>query len=153
VKNIGANDPFFGAIVSLDDENDFPDSGSLSTPDVIGTTLLAFPETSNEVFGSLSKPLTPGWYALVFGSGLFGANGFGVAVNNGIDIGNPTYIAWQLGAVNQWSNLTNPIFRNFHFVVQGQVVPEPSIDLMLIVLLFGSLVQMRNRQRMSRHDQ
>jgi hypothetical protein len=119
---------------------------------VIGTTLLAFPETSNEVFGSLSKPLTPGWYALVFGSGLFDANGFGVAVNNGIDIRNPTYIAWQLGAVNQWSNLTNPIFRNFHFVVQGQVVPEPSIDLMLVVLLFGSLVQMRNRQRMSRQD-
>jgi hypothetical protein len=70
VKNIGANESFFGAIVALANENDFPDSGNLSTPDVVGTSLLSFPEPSDEVFGTLAKPLTPGWYALVFGSGM-----------------------------------------------------------------------------------
>lgn len=136
VRNTGANESLFGTIVSLSDPNDFPDSGNLSTPDVVGTTLLAFPEPSNEVFGALAKPLAPGWYALVFGSGLFATTGSGVAVNNGVDIGSPTYIARQVGAVNGWSNLINPIFRNFRFVVQGQVVPEPSAINLLMVFLF-----------------
>lgn len=73
---------FFGAVVSLDDENDFPDSLDLSTPDVLGTALLTFPALSDEVFGSVSLRLDPGWYALAFGSGLFGATGSGGATRN-----------------------------------------------------------------------
>lgn len=136
VRNAGTNESFFGGIVALADENGFPDSGDLSTPDVVGTTLLAFPERSNEVFGAIAKPLSPGWYALVFGSGLFGASGSGVALANGADIGDPTYIGWQLGAVNGWGNLINPIFRNFRFVIQGHVVPEPaSAGIAMIAIL------------------
>ena len=103
VKNAGANEPFFGAIIALANENDFPDSGNLSTPDVIGNTLLSFPEPSNEVFGVIDEPLAPGWYALVFGSGLLGASGSGVALNNGVDLGEPAYIAFQPGPGFGWS--------------------------------------------------
>ncbi len=128
VKNLGADESFFGAIVALDDANDFPNSGDLSTPDVVGSTLLAFPELSDEVFGDLVRSLDPGWYALVFGSGLFGATGSGVAVRNGTDIDDPAYIAFQPGT--DWFNLSDLAdvvqFVNHRFVVLGSVIPEPS---------------------------
>lgn len=151
VKNTGAGASFFGALVALADENDFPDSGNLSTPDVVGTTLLSFPEPSNEIFGAVAKPLPAGWYAVVFGSGLFGATGSGGAMNNGADIGSPGYIGWQVGAVNGWGNLINPIFRNFRFVVQGQLVPEPCASNLLLVLAFArALLRTPSRQRLVR---
>jgi hypothetical protein len=120
------NGTFFGAIASLTDENDFPNSADLSTPDVLGVTTLTFPDPSEEVFGNLDLSLEPGWYALVFGSGLFGTTGFGGAVRNGLDIGSPTYIAH--GPNLQWFNLDifqHP-FDNHRFVINGQIVPEPS---------------------------
>lgn len=146
VKNTGANESFFGAIIALANEHDFPDSGNLSTPDVVGTTSLSFPEPSNEVFGAIVKPLSPGWYALVYGSGLFGATGSGGALNNGIDIGDPTYIAWQPGAVNGWGNLINPIFRNFRFVIQGHVVPEPATGILMLIPLLPMLFFRRTKR-------
>jgi len=123
---------FFGAIVALDDENDFPNSGDLSTMDVLGTTMLTFPEPSNEVLGDLNISLFPGWYALVFGSGLFGSTGNGVATRNNTDIGLQTYIGYQPGA--DWFSLTDlsTFFVDHRFVVQGRIVPEPSS----VVLLF-----------------
>jgi hypothetical protein len=124
------NGSFFGAIVALEDENDFPNSGDLSTSDVLGSTLLSFPDSSNEVLGDLTLSLNPGWYALVFGSGLFGATAEGTAIRNNPDIEAPTYIGWQPGAVLGWGNLINPIFRNHRFVVLGEIVPEPSTIIM-----------------------
>ena len=140
-------DTFFGAIVKLDDQNDFPDSPNLSTPDVLGSTVIAFPEPSAEVFGDLALSLDPGWYALVFGSGLFGAVGDGAMPLNNPDIGNPTYIGFQSGAVLGWGNLINPIFRNYRFVVHGHVVPEPTIlGLISVAVLSVLMVRMRNRR-------
>ena len=99
-----ANGSFFGAIIELDDQNDFPDSGDLSTPDVLGATSLTFPVPSAEVFGDLTVSLAPGWYALVFGSDLFGSTGDGAAPANNPDIETPVYVAFQPGF--GWSNLT-----------------------------------------------
>lgn len=115
---------FFGAIVKLTNPNDFPDSTNLSTADVLGVAKLSFPSPSAEVFGNLNLSLEPAWYALIFGSGLFGTNGYGGTVENGSDIGTPTYISWT--GNGDWSNTTNPIFRNYRLVVQGAFVPEPS---------------------------
>ena len=130
---------FFGAIVALDDENDLPDSGDLSTSDVLGHTELTFPVLSEEAFGDLSLTLQPGWYALAFGSGLFGVTGNGGMPLNNPDIGEPSYIMFQPGSVTGWNNLINPIFRNYRFVVEGTIVPEPtSIGLMWVLLLLGS---------------
>jgi hypothetical protein len=117
---------FFGAVVGLGSANDFPDSGNLSTPDVLGSTLLTFPEPSGEVFGDLSLQLDPGWYALVFGSGLFGATAQGTAIRNNPDIGDPTYIGWQ--PHTNWFNLADLSdaieFTNHRFVVRGSIVPQ-----------------------------
>lgn len=130
---------FFGVIVALDDANDFPDSGDLSTPDVLGNTLLSFPVPSNEVFGDLNLSLEPGWYALVFGSGLFGATTNGATVRNGIDIADPTYIAFQPGSAFGWNDITS-FAPNHRFVVTGLAIPEGSsislASLASIILLF-----------------
>ena len=85
---------FFGAIVELANENDFPDSGDFTTPDFLGAAMLEFPSVSDEVFGDLSLSFEPGWYALVFGSGLFGAQGSGAAIRNNPDIDDPAYIGF-----------------------------------------------------------
>jgi hypothetical protein len=142
VKTVGTNETFFGAIVSLLDENDFPDSANLSTPDVVGGTLLSFPEISNEVFGTMSMQLLPGWYALVFGSGQLGATGSGVALVNGLDIHDPEYIAFQPGPGFGWSNLEG-FLSNFRFVVEGSIVPEPPSIAILALGLLCSLLGMR----------
>jgi hypothetical protein len=132
---------FFGAIVALEDENDFPDSNDLSSPDVLGTTTLTFPNPSAEVFGDLELELDPGWYALVFGSGLFETNGSGGAVRNGMDIDDPSYIAFDpnLG----WFNLDifQTFFDNHRFVVRGTFVPEPNTlsTILLLPIVFWSL--------------
>ena len=124
---------FFGAIVKLNGENDTPDSLDLSTPDILGAALIDFPTSSNEVFGNLSLTLEPGWYSLVFGSGLFGTSGDGGAVRNGTDIGEPAYISAQpFSGVSNWIDVGSEL-PNHRFVLQGQIVPEPTSFLLLLL--------------------
>ena len=98
---------------------------------------MTFPSPSAEVFGNVSVSLNPGWYAVVFGSGLFGTGGIGAAVRNGADIGNPSYIAFDpnLG----WFNLDifQDFFDNNRFVVKGSFVPEPSTFSLVLPTLLG----------------
>jgi len=66
----------FGAFVRLSGPSDAPDSPSLITPDVFGTTLIALPGNAagaTVATAATSVTLTPGWYALVFGAGAFGS--------------------------------------------------------------------------------
>jgi hypothetical protein len=133
----GHDDSFFGAIVRLHSSMDFPDSGDLSTSDVLGHTLLSFPNTSAEVFGDLELSLSAGWYALVFGSGLFGATGQGAAPANNPDIGSPSYIGHQPGF--GWYSFAEigGFFNDFRFVVHGELVPEASAFGNLSFNVFG----------------
>jgi len=133
---------FFGTIVALENENDFPDSGDLSTTDVLGSTLLRFPNPSDEVFGDLSLRLDPGWYALVFGSGLFGATAGGAALGNNPDIGTPSYISFQPGSGVTWIEIS-PLFKDHRFVLSGRVVPEPSALALMIAAFFSSFFARR----------
>lgn len=132
---------FFGAIVALDDDDDFPDSDDLTTPDVLGLTLLTFPMSSDEVFADLALPLDPGWYALVFGSGRFQATANGGAVRNGSDIDSPTYIV-SFPAGTGWHDLTFSL-PNHRFVLKGQVVPEASSKIQVLMALFCLLFRTR----------
>ena len=141
-------DTFFGAIVSLDGKDDFPNSSNLASSDVLGTTLLSFPEPSNEVFGNLELSLQPGWFAVVFGSGLFGATGNGAAVRNSIDLDSPSYINWQPNTPDDgWSNLDQFATGNsgdLRFVVEGTIIPEPST---LTLLLCCTFIVLRRHSR------
>lgn len=74
----------FGAIVHLSGPTDNPDSLDLTTPDLLGTTIIQIPHNpfpfGGEYQGNLNLVLSPGWYALVFGMGAFDASSssFGV---------------------------------------------------------------------------
>ena len=77
-ENFTADDQtIFAAVVALTGPLDFPDSLDLSSPDVLGTTLLELGGQTilgSDRSGSLNLALAPGWYALVFGAGKFGAD-------------------------------------------------------------------------------
>jgi hypothetical protein len=135
-----AGDSFFGAIIQLDGDSDFPNSTNLSTSDVRGTTLLTFPDVSGEVFGELDLLLEPGWYALVFGSGLFNSTGAGASLRNNTDIGAPDYIGVQLGS--GWGERASQDGKRFF--VLGNIVPEPS-GLILATFMSGLFASLRMR--------
>ncbi|MEM8947193.1 MAG: hypothetical protein AAGD11_18610 [Planctomycetota bacterium] len=136
---------FFGAVVALDDASDFPDSGDLTSSDVLGHAELTFPTLSDEVFGDLDLTLQPGFYALVFGSGLFNTNGDGAATRNNTDSSNPIYIGYQPGA--DWFNLSDLsdaiLFVDHRFVVKGAIVPEPSTIVLVLVALSLPIIRPR----------
>ncbi len=124
---------FFGAVVSLSDEADFPDTADLSSSDVLGVAQLIIPDSSDEVFGNLSLTLQTGWYAVVFGSGLFETSGRGAVLENGLDINSPSYIGWEINVPDTgWFNLHEiGDFENHHFVVEGAIIPEPATTVLL----------------------
>jgi len=66
----------FAAVVRLTSSTDRPNSFDLTTPDLVGTTLVSIgPSGLGAVFeGTINLVLTPGWYALGFGTGAFGAS-------------------------------------------------------------------------------
>jgi len=68
------NGKIFGAIVPVSSITAPPASPTLSSG-VLGTTLITLPApgTSNNVSGALPLDLSPGFYAIIFGSGKFGA--------------------------------------------------------------------------------
>ncbi|HEX6963360.1 MAG TPA: hypothetical protein VF175_15945 [Lacipirellula sp.] len=143
-----ANGTFFGALVRLDSAEDFPNSASLSTADVLGAAVLDFPLPSAEVYGELSLSLSPGWYALVFGSGLFTSSGYGSAPRNNMDFGEPDYIAFQPGI--GWFDLTDLSdvldFVDHRFVVLGSIVPEPSTAAILVLGMAILFAQAKSRR-------
>jgi hypothetical protein len=143
-----ANGTFFAAVVALNSGSDFPDSGDLTSSDVLGETLLTFPGPSAEVFSEIHLSLDPGWYALVFGSGLFGASGSGGALANNPDIGNPSYIAFQPLSGIPWLDL-GTFITDLRFVVKGRIIPEPSISALLIS---ASLFFLSSRARIARRS-
>jgi hypothetical protein len=121
----------FGAIVKLSGPGDFPDSLDLSTSDVLGGTVLTppvQPALSAVVSAPLAVHLDPGYYALVYGSGLFGATGQAVAMENNSDTGSPSYFQQFSGS---WGSTAQ---QNFYFAV---TVPEPSSAALMMMFSVG----------------
>lgn len=101
----------FGALVQLSGPSDFPDTGNLSTPDVLRTTILTLPAGSDEVVEKFAPAtLGAGWYAAVFGSGLFGASGSGFVPMNNPQYGTPSYIG-RFDPNTTWQNIGNSDMR------------------------------------------
>jgi len=137
---VGSGD-FFGALVALDGENDVPESGDLTTPDVLGVVSAEFPDPSAEVYADLELVLRPGWYAIVFGSGLFGTSGTGGIPVSTAAIEQPQYLSGQQGS--WFSSPNNSIQRPM--VLRGIEVPEPQTWLSLSILL--ACLPMNRRSR------
>jgi len=154
-SNPGVNSPAlstFGAVVSLTGPADFPDLLNLSTPDLLGTTLLELPP---DLFGDVSEELAlllePGWYALVFGFGKFGASSntspivrmLDCDIDRTADQGSYTAIQSFMGGPG-FFQLQGAKPRMF---VAGAVVPEPSSSLLAAIAVLLCLPTLISRWR------
>jgi len=125
----------FGAIVRLTGPDDFADSADLSTTDVLGTTLITVPPTgSTNVSGPLVLSLSPGWYALEFGSGRFGATGDSGLISGNSLVGTPDIFSVRQSDGNIAFQASEP--RMF---VEGTSVPEPGTGGILLALIVMSV--------------
>jgi hypothetical protein len=89
-NSTGASRTIFAAIVALSDSADNPDSLNLTTPDLLATTLIPLgtaTQTYESPLGPLGLNLAPGWYALQFGTGAFGAS----SATSLFDLGLPSH--------------------------------------------------------------
>jgi hypothetical protein len=146
----------FGAIIRLTGPTDVPDSvDPLDTPDVLGVALVDVDGGRGDYSGAFSKPLVveSGWYALLFGSGQFGASAAAAAYGGGAEAGSggASYIwtgdSWNPGRYNQGG------VADVRFFVEGQVtpatVPEPS-GAVVGLLAAGAGLLLRRRGAVAR---
>jgi hypothetical protein len=140
----------FGALVGLTRATDFPDSLDLSTPDVLGVARLTTPFGEPLSIGLhsevLSVQLQRGWYALVFGASLFGAERGGFLTTEHQQLGSPRFFLRDVQGTYRSYRFNHPSFTALLFV-EGEstppAVPEPGT-----VLLIGSgLVAVVARRR------
>lgn len=135
----------FGAIISLENADALPRGTPFLPKEVLATTILTTSFPSSEILVPLSVTLDPGNYALVFGSGLFGASGVGAMPNYSDQSDIPptslaSYFTWSAGEgfnPPRWRNGTEGGSSRTRFVVTGEFaepVPEPTS---LVALLAG----------------
>lgn len=164
------NETIFGAIVSLTDVvplgpppgiGDFPSF----LPATIGTNALALTTlnllggdlpVSADVRVPLSVLLSPGFYALVFGSGNSGAGGTAQMIGNNFTSGafNPNPPSFFQGSfqgsgaseTSSWFDFTNGA-PGYYFVVEGTVVPlPPAFGLFAAGLLALGFIVLRRKR-------
>ncbi|MCH7812884.1 MAG: hypothetical protein IID40_02570 [Planctomycetes bacterium] len=110
----------FGAIVVLSGPDALP-TGSPFTPDeVVAKTTFHAAHPSTDFRTPLSVVLEPGDYALILGSGFFGATGLGAMAINNPELPDASFIAWS-APDNEWRDTSAYGMR---FVVEGL----PTID-------------------------
>ena len=88
----------FAALVALDGSADDPDSIDLSSDDVVAASAFtSLPvSTDADVVVPLSATLTPGWYAVVFGTDAFGAQGGSGTIRDGQSTVTGSQLAFSL---------------------------------------------------------
>lgn len=123
----------FGAIVPLSSPTAFP---SFLPSQLAGASLadvvFSVPGGTHDLTEPLSVILAPGSYGLVFGSGLFGANGFAGLGDGNTTIGSPFF--FQSLFSDQWQSQDPDGIRVF---VLGSAVPESSTWAMMLLGFAG----------------
>jgi hypothetical protein len=146
----------FGAIAALTPSG-FPSGDPLTFQPLAVTTFVAPEQNLADLLVPLSVTLPPGDYALIFGTGRFGAttNGsFGASSAFPYDNVNTPQASYfgsgeydndtgQFSQYVPWGNLTDPRF-NFRFLVTGTPVPEPST---MVLAALGGLTLLAYRRR------
>jgi hypothetical protein len=132
----------FAAIVALQSPSALPSASPFSfTPLAEVNFAPAFPST--DVLVPLSLALGPGDYALIFGSGRFGATGTANMPNNNIETGAMTYFTSE---GNFWAD---SVPLGDRFVITTTAVPEPAH--IVFLALWSALMQASHRRDGKKH--
>jgi hypothetical protein len=151
----GRAEPIFGALIRLTGPDDVPDSTNpLDTPDVLATALItppAGPSPADVAVPIQPTPLDPGYYALLFGSGQFGATGSALTYGGypvddipNLDI---SYFYWFGDDYRELGNNGGAI-GPMRAILEGEPLPEPGAA--AIVLVLGSLASPRPHRARAR---
>jgi hypothetical protein len=149
-SNPNVHQDLFAAIVPLAGATAVP-AESPGTFSPLAVTTFLPPILSDDIRVPLSVTLDPGWYALIFGSGRFGATGEGALISNGAPLPGISQASFfhasspfLLAPPPNWQAVSSQV--GTRYVVEGVAVPEPSS-----VLLFtggaGALLLLLRRPR------
>ena len=134
----GGSGSVFAALATVDSKFDTPSPTDLSGTDVLTTTLVQLSLTgSDNVSGPVDLRLEPGWYALVFGSGKFGATssfGSGLLSNN-TPIGSPYTFAMRQSDGAVFGQASEP-----RIFIEGALAVAPPSGTVPLVPLVDALV-------------
>lgn len=117
----------FAALVRLTSLDAFPLGSPFTAEEVLATTTFRPNFPSGEIRTPLPALLSPGSYALVFGTNAFGATGEG-AIHNGPDQPDipPTdissYIFWGVPSPSQPPQWRTNLAGNMRFIIEAQVL-------------------------------
>jgi len=144
---VGSGD-VFGIITRLSGPGAYPPGPPFGPGDVAFFATLPLDSSSDDVRASCNIALQPGDYALIFGSGGFGATGTGAMPMTDVDLGTATYIEWD---GSQWTENADAGRR---FVVVGSILidaPVTSVSgcvvLATALLVAGTVLVARRRVR------
>jgi hypothetical protein len=118
----GSGGPIFAAIVALASPtaNPLPITHPSFASTIVASTLINVGTPSEEYAGDFGGlKLQPGSYALIFGSGMFGATGTAQIMQVNDQILKPGSLVW---GGSFWANSST----NFRMSLKGIVVPEPA---------------------------
>lgn len=126
LTNIYQEGDVFAALVALDSIDSFPHGSPFTSEEIVATTKFRPHFPSDEVSVPLSATLMPGSYALVFGSGLFGATGEAALplLDDQPDIPPTTissYIFWSIPFLGEPPIWRTNLASRMRFVVEGEV--------------------------------
>ncbi len=141
------NGTIFAAIVPLSSASALPSVDPTSLASIaLDSVLIDVPQGINEVSTALSFDLAAGNYAVVFGSGLFGASGDGPLDDSNTRLSNPIggSSLFQSDFKGGWDNISD---RHVLIEVDGTSVPEPSsLALLAAGCLLATAAVRRNRR-------
>ena len=124
----------FGAIVSLPSPTAFPDfTPSTIEASSLADVVFAAPSDTTDLTENLNVTLRAGSYGVVFGSGAFGAEGWGGLGGNNDSVGSPNFFTYLQGDGDSWESASVDGAR---ITVSG--VPEASTWAMMLIG-FGGL--------------
>lgn len=119
----------FAAIIPLASADTMPSGTPFTDESLVGKATFTPPRATADFRTPLTANLAPGAYALVFGSGKYGAAGIGVIANTGQPNIAPTvganYIRWQEVVTNTFRWTTGTL-DHARFVVVGQETAGPA---------------------------
>ena len=135
---------FFMGIIQLNGINDLPMGDPFTPEELIATTVITAGVAVDDYMAPIDLILTPGYYGLIIGSGMYGTTGTGSMPS---DNTGSSFSRSRIGP-DDWTNWGD-YGRGNRFLLEGNVIPEPSSALLTI---FGVVALTLLKNRTTRHS-